>query len=315
MVVTRSDLFDSPDHYLHSFDDENAVFVPMDRAAYHRSIFLDARISPAANGSIRLPLERLEAEGAFKPIGWIFHLAHCGSTLLARALDDLKTNLVLREPMCLRDVALDYRPARVALVKAMLGKRYRAGAPSLVKASVPVNFILPQLLTDAGDVRAIFLHCPLRDYLLAILRTPGHRDWIARVTRLLASHLGDLTALTDAERGAALWLAQMRAFDQAMARNPATVSLDCEIFFGTPRSALAAAAAYFEVEMTDVAIEQTVAGPLFATHAKRPAQRFDNAARLERRIELQHELAPELDRAESWVRQAGGGLLLPRPLS
>ena len=315
MVVSRGDLFNSPDHHLHSFDGEDAVFVPMDRAAYHRSIFLDARISPAANGTLRLPLQNLAAEGAFKPIGWIFHLAHCGSTLLARALDDPKSNLVLREPMCLREVSLNYSPARVALVKAMLGKRYCAQAPSLVKASVPVNFILPQLLTDAGDVRAIFLHCPLRDYLLAVLRTPGHRDWIARVTGLLASHLGDLTGSTDAERGAALWLAQMRAFEKAMAHNAATVSLDCEIFFGTPRPVLAAACAYLDVAMTDRAIEKTVAGPLFANHAKMPAHVFDNAMRLARRSALEDELAPELDVAARWVMQAGGGPLLPRPLS
>jgi len=47
MSLTIDDLFASPDHYLHSFEGDAAVFVPMDRAAYHRSIFLDGRISPA----------------------------------------------------------------------------------------------------------------------------------------------------------------------------------------------------------------------------------------------------------------------------
>src|SRR3569833_1690521 len=56
MALTLDDLYNSPDHYLHSFEGDAAVFVPMDRAAYHRSIFLDDRISPADEGSMAVPL-------------------------------------------------------------------------------------------------------------------------------------------------------------------------------------------------------------------------------------------------------------------
>jgi hypothetical protein len=314
MAVTHDDLFTSPDHYLHSFDRESAVFVPMDRAAYHRSIFLDARISPAASGSMRLPLARLAATGQTGRTAWIFHPAHCGSTLLARALDDPATNLVLREPLCLRDVSLDRDQGRLTLVKAMLAKRYHVDRPTVVKASVPVNFILPDLLSGGDDVRAIILHSGLCDYLLAVLRTPGHREWVARVTQLLSPFLGDLTALTDAERAAALWLGQMQAFAETMARCRATASLDCEFFFANPQPALLAAATCLEVPLTRDAAARTVAGPLFATHAKNPALSFDNTARLARRAELERKLAPELDLAEDWLARAGGAPVLPRPV-
>ncbi len=53
MSLTIADLLASPDHYLQRFDRAQAVFVPMDRAAYHRSIFLDARIAPAMSSSAR----------------------------------------------------------------------------------------------------------------------------------------------------------------------------------------------------------------------------------------------------------------------
>ena len=46
MALTLDDLYASPDHYLHSFEGDSAVFVPMDREAYRRSIFLDGRIQP-----------------------------------------------------------------------------------------------------------------------------------------------------------------------------------------------------------------------------------------------------------------------------
>ena len=304
MALTLDDLFASPDHYLHSFEGDAALFVPMDRAAYHRSIFLDGRISPAADRSMRLPVKAL-VEPARKPssIGWIFHVAHCGSTLLARALDDPSANLVLREPLALRQLALSPDAERLALTATMLSKRYRADAPTIVKANVPVNFLLPDLVELDPGPRAIFLHCSLRDYLFAILRSEEHRTWMRRVTTQLAARIGDLSHLPDGERVAALWLAQMRAFATAIGRLPNARSLDSEEFFTAPACFLGLAARHLEVPMTDGDIEARVAGPLFATYSKNPAVAFDNDARLARRAELERSLTPELEQAQSWIEQ------------
>lgn len=302
MSLTLDDLFASPDHYLQSFEGDAAIFVPMDRAAYHRSIFLDHRIAPAANRSMRLPQSALTGE-ARPPArtGWIFHVAHCGSTLLARALDDPSLNLVLREPLALRQMAFSRDPKRLALTAAMLSKRYREGLPTIVKANVPVNFLLPDLVALDPEAPAIFLYSALRDYLLAILRSENHRGWLTRVTAQLAPYLGDLSHLTDAERCAALWLAQMRAFTAAIERMPNARSLDAEAFFAAPRPTLRAAAAHLGVPMKDDAIDAAVAGPLFATYSKNPELPFDNEARLARRAELEEPLAPDLALAQSWI--------------
>jgi len=302
MALTLDDLFASPDHYLHSFEGDAAVFVSMDRAAYQRSIFLDGRISPAPGGAMRVPVAML-AGRAPPPAAtaWIFHVAHCGSTLLARALDKVSANLVLREPLALRQLALAPDAERLKLVTAMLSKRYRPDAPTLVKANVPVNFLLPELVAIDPDARAIFLHLRLRDYLLAILRNDKHRAWLRNVTGQLSAHLGDLSALPDAERAASLWLAQMRAFQAAIALMPQARSLDAEAFFAQPREIIARAAQQLEVEMTRAEIDALVAGPLFSTYSKNPELPFDNEARLTRRAELEETLAPELDQAQAWI--------------
>src|SRR4051794_18226917 len=221
MSLTIDDLFASPDHYLHSFEGDAAIFVPMDRAAYHRSIFLDGRISPAGDGAIRLPFGTLAGQDRRpSPTGWIFHVAHCGSTLLARALDRVSANLVLREPLALRQLALTPDTERLAVTLAMVSKRYGTDLPTIVKANVPVNFLLPDLVAFDTNARAIFLHCGLRDYLLAILRNDKHRAWVRNVTGQLKAYLGDLSALPDAICASALWLAQMRAFATAIGALP-----------------------------------------------------------------------------------------------
>jgi len=307
MALTLDDLFASPDHYLHSFEGDSALFVPMDRAAYGRSIFLDGRISPASDQSMHLPAAALAANPpAPKRTGWIFHVAHCGSTLLARALDDPASNLVLREPLALRQQAFARDPARLALTLAMLSKRYRADLPTIVKANVPVNFLLPRIAASDPGAAAIFLHCALRDYLLAILRSENHRNWLRRVTEQLAAWLGDLSALSDAERCAALWLAQSRAFESALAGMANGRSLDSEAFFAAPGPVLKAAASHLGVPMDEPAAAATVAGPLFATYSKNPGLPFDNEARLARRAETEATLTAELDEAQAWIDRNGG---------
>jgi hypothetical protein len=307
MSLTLDDLFASPDHYLHSFEGGSAIFMPMDREAYHRSIFLDGRISPAASRTMKVPAGAL-VDPARKPAptGWIFHVAHCGSTLLARALDRRETNLVLREPLALRQMALSPDPAGLALTAAMLSKRYRAELPTIVKANVPVNFLLPELAAVDPGARAIFLYATLGDYVLAILRSDNHRQWLRGVTAQLAAHLGDLAAHSDSERCAALWLAQMRAFSAAMALLPEARSLDAEILFADPRRVLKAAAAHLAVPMSDGEAGEIVEGPLFATYSKNPEQPFDNEARLARRSALEAPLAEELAQARRWIESAGG---------
>lgn len=303
MALTLDDLFATPDHYLHSFEGDAAVFVPMDRAAYHRSIFLDARIAPAGAGAMRVPVAML-TQGpprAAADTGWIFHIAHCGSTLLARALDDPQANLVLREPLALRQTAIALDDARLALVTAMIAKRYRAALPTLVKANVPVNFVLPRLAQRAPQARAILLHLGLRDYLLAILRSDNHRDWLRRVTTQLAPHLGDLTGADDARRAAALWLGQTRAFAAACVAMPGARVLDAERFFADPLPVLEAVAEHLRVAIDRDALARTVAGSLFATYSKNPGEAFDNDARVARRNEVERAIAPEIARAEAWL--------------
>jgi hypothetical protein len=312
MSLTLNDLQTSPDHYHHSFDGEDAVFVRMDRAAYHRSIFLDGRISTSAGGSMRIPAEALTGE--LRPISWIFHIAHCGSTLLARALDRPESNLVLREPTALRQLGVAQDVRKLSVVLAMLGKRYVLSAPTVVKANVPVNFILPQIIKTDTKARAVFLHSQLRDYLLAVLRTDGHRKWVRQVTDQFAFHLGDVAGLSDAQRAAALWLSQMRIFATAMRAMPNVRSLDSEVFFGDPKSVLKATAEHLDIKMGRDEMDRIVSGPLFSTSAKNPAFAFDNAQRLARRADFSVAIKSELDQAQRWVEQAGGGLSLDRPV-
>lgn len=321
MDLTVERLFASPDHYHFAFEGDQAVFRTMDRNAYQRSIFLDHRITALDDRELRVPVEALtsfrDSHGIAAPrTAWIFHVAHCGSTLLARALDRPGGPLVLREPRPLRQLGLmraasagraaaDAWRARLRVAAALAGRRYRPEAPTIVKANVPVNFILTDLLAPDPSVPAVMLYFPLRTYLLAILRSPAHRNWVVNITTQLEPAIreaaGDLSGLEVAERAAALWLGQMRHYAEALARYPGARSLHADSLFDAPRPALAAAAAHFGVEMGEAELDAVVAGELFATYSKTPALAFDNAARLSLRAESAQMLALEITRARRLV--------------
>ncbi len=83
-------LFDTPELHFLAFDEDDALFIHMDRASYHRSIFLDHRIASYDVEPIRTAASPLIADARERAIartGWIFHIAHCGSTLLSRMID------------------------------------------------------------------------------------------------------------------------------------------------------------------------------------------------------------------------------------
>ncbi|MEZ5961214.1 MAG: hypothetical protein R3C30_12410 [Hyphomonadaceae bacterium] len=313
-------LFESPDFYHFSFDRDDALFAEMDRSTYRRSIFLDRRIAPKGTKVHRAKLSALYEQLGSAPqanIGIIFHVAHCGSTLLARALDVENANLVCREPMTLRQLGVEataWRGAgappeewtrRLQLTAALLNRRYNSAGPVIVKANVPVNFMIPELMAlNAGP--AILLYATLEEYLLAILRSADHQAWVERVTGELGAGIEGTLGGFDKGQGLAktaaqLWLAQMLIFDDTMRRFPSVVSLDAEVFFSQPQHVIGAAFKHFGQAVSDQEVGVIVEGELFSRYSKNPQLTFSNAERLALREQIRAELGTEIAAAREWV--------------
>lgn len=318
--------FDTPELHFLAFDQDDALFARMDRASYHRSIFLDHRTSSLDPEPIRTAIEPLIAVARERTIprtGWIFHIAHCGSTLLARMIDRPQSGLVLREPPPLRQLGVqavegsrsDAWADRLKLAYAMAARRFEASQPTVVKANVPVNFIIPQIVELDPGAPVILLYLPFELYLLAILREPRRRAWVDRVARLLEPALGAMIdrnpPSNTVERAAALWRAQMLIFDAVLDSNPSARSLDAEQFFASPAKAAEAAAMHFGLSHAD---EFGRLDELTSTYSKDPSQPFDEAARRQRQKDARIMLRDELGRARRWIEQAAPSGDLPQTL-
>jgi hypothetical protein len=337
MAVTLQDLFGDPALFLHQLDGKDALFQKMTREDIVRSIFLDGRIRHGNRPNFRVPLARLLAEATpdalpLHRIGWIFHVAQCGSTLLARALDQSDRSPVLREPMALRQLGVmagaDGRstaapsPDLLRFVVAMLGKRWEADRPIVVKANVPVNFIAGRILALDAEAPAIALHFPLVNYVAAILRTEGHVRWTENVFAEL--RLGDspyaasAPPSTTGEKAAVLWFAQMKAFESLLQTFGGARSLEASLLFDRPAETVLAAARLFDIEVSEPEAREIAAGELFRSYSKNPALDYDPEVRLAREAEAMRRLAGEIAEARSWAEAArerhGLAEALDRPL-
>jgi hypothetical protein len=266
-----------------------------------------------------------------KGVGFIFHIAHCGSTLLARALDLRNVNLVCREPMALRQLgveAADFYGAappedwrrRTELAWTLLSRRYNPDGPVIVKANVPVNFALAPLMALGPEQPAILLFYPFEDYLLAILRSDMHRAWVDRVSGELARGIAAIVGGAGGDdsivvKAARLWLAQLLIYAEALEQLPNAVSLNAEDLFNTPEKALFASFAHFGMPQTQETVDAIVGSDLFARYSKDPRLQFDNAQRIERLGRLRTSLAGELDEARQWLSQCAAAARLPLRLS
>jgi len=332
MTMTVQDLLTDPALFLYEIDGQDAVFQTMTREDFARSTFLDGRIRHGGRPGLRVPLAQLLAahEAAAMPnprIGWIFHVAQCGSTLLARALDLPERSLVLREPGALRRLGVragarselnEEEERLLGLVATLLGKRWEPEAPVIVKANVPVNFIAGRLM--AGDPRApaILLHFPLAQYLAAILRTEGHVRWTEGVFAELSLAESPACAASPprsaAEKAAALWFAQMKAFEQLLRDYPVTRSLDATCLFGRPAATVDAAARLFGLPLAPGEAEAIAGSELFHSYSKNPALDYDPEVRLAREAEALRRLEREIAEARAWVEGAAARQGLPAAL-
>lgn len=316
MNDTVAPFFASPELHLLTFDVDQALVTRMNAEAYFRSSFLDGgrvvTLDPQPQTIPLGPLLEAASEVKPEPVGWIFQIAHCGSTLLSRLIDQPEHSLVLREPPPLRQVAVMHArgsapadwSARLRLAHAAAARRFEADLPTVVKANAPVNFMLPELSALEPSATAILLHLPLADYVVAVLATPEHRQWVDRVTTMLEPAIRRATGVdalgSTAERAAALWLAQMIAFQDQLAANPNAFSLDANHLFGDPAPVANAAAAHFGIAPLD---PDGVAAAA-SLNAKQPGQPYDDEARRERAKANAALLKDEIETARRWIDAA-----------
>lgn len=251
------------------------------------------------------------------PPGMIFHVGFCGSTLLARLLDQPGVALVLKEPQALTDIASQAPQMGGPQVEQLLRWTVpflAAAAPvaegCLVKPSNWINGLAPALIAGGHVRRAVFVTMAPRAFLRAAFR--GGRERLAhclRLAELLGQSIAGGSALVQRasaatddplDRAALLVLLayrfQEQLLNEAEALLPAGsgIRLDHAALIADPRGAAQRAGA--ALGLPDAVPTSFDAGH----HAKDSTRRYSARAEEAANREVEHHHAGRFDTALEW---------------
>lgn len=321
-------LFGSPELFPQQLDLTLArvLLLQLDERRYHEAAFLDERLARADLPGFWVSIGDLDSRFRAQPSQppprhWIFHVGHCGSTLLSRLLDSLGGYLPLREPPALRSLADAYRglgnplsridpsrwPDLLDLFLALFGRRYRVEGPPLVKATSSCNNLIAPVLEAAPGSRTILLYVSLEKYLATMLRAGGSRTDIEGHA---ASRLQDLLGLVDGnsdlrlyqlslpQRAVVNWLSSVAHFSVASVNHPERVRLlDFDVLLGSLPDELEMLCRHFGCETARSDVESVLASGVMDRYAKAPEHAYSVLIR-------SRELGASMKRHGDEIRQA-----------
>lgn len=273
--------------------------------------FLDERVLPPQPQALWCPLSMLPSAIAQPaPLDFIFHVGHCGSTLLSRLLQTWPALQVLREPLPLRTLAAAERHDDVVL-RQLLSLWARPQAPAartLIKATSTCNGLIAPILDANPHGRAILLDMPLSAYLATILKSEASladvRAAAAGRLQMLVETTGaslSLASMRPAQVCAMGWLAERIRFG-ALAAGPfarRVLRVDFEQLLSRPAHVLAAIAAHLQLD--PAGIDAALAAPAWRQYSKATAHRYDRQDRDHDLALAWQRCAPQIEEGLQWA--------------
>lgn len=321
-----------PRYFPHSIDlfGERMLLVELDERRIAEASFIDQRLlTPDVRGG----WAGLDDVAAAEPVGarddaqFIFHIGHCGSTLLSRLLDLVPGVLGLREPQSLRDITMidglrdraesPWSPARIdertALLRRLLARTFHPEQRALVKATSFVSDSAAALVPTGS--RAVFLYVSPQSYLETIFAGENSRAALTSLTgpRLLRLHrrIADapwrLWELCEGERAALAWACEMTALTGAAAGLPSgsVMWLDFDDLLAAPAARLTAVAHHLGYPIKDDAAEEIVQSGVMHRYSKAPEHGYSPVLRRQLQAQARQEHGSMIARGLAWLDAAG----------
>jgi hypothetical protein len=320
----------SPDAYPQQLDlvRNLVLIVRLDADDYQAASFLDERILGPATQGVWMSAQRVaDAAGRVpspRPLHFIFHTGHVGSTLVSRLLDETGAVLPLREPLPLRTLAeahdvlgapeslLD--PAQFAsLLGAFLrlwSRGYDWTRAVVVKATSATGRAAPALLEASPESRAIYLNLGAEPYLATLLagensvqdlrgHAPGR---MRRLQAFCSSTLRPLHELSIGELAALGWLVETRAQQAAVRLFPGRVlGLDFDAFLEDVAGHMGRIMQLFGLSSEPAFLAQIDKSPVLSRYSKATDRPFTPAERTRLLGESRAKHREELARGLAWL--------------
>ncbi len=307
-----------PAVYPHSFDlfQDRALLINLPVPAQSAAIFLDQRVLTAETEGAWFSWREFAQAAAAAPAGrpsYIFHVGHCGSTLLSRLMEMVAGARQLREPMPLRTFA--YEASNAIDGAAMLAAGERSERLRLFErlwarggAVVKATSVCATLIEDVNPAApAAFVYIKPDIYLTKILGGEGAQfdlrnfaQLLYRTLRKSTDAVGELASLSTSRLAAMSWLAEA----SMIAASPRDIhAVDFDKFLVDPASSLAPLCAHLGSSASPEAIERALAGDIMRQYSKLPSHAYDANTRAQIIAEDQARFRDEIAAGIKWLER------------
>jgi hypothetical protein len=302
--------------------DFDALFlVRMDRERYRAASFLDDRLleaAPAVGWVPLAPVAMAARQIKPRPLHFIFHAGHVGSTLLSRLLDEVPGVLGLREPLPLRSLAgLQDRGSAdfaslLATFLALWSRGFADTGCVILKATSSTGRLAPELMARLPESRATYLGLAAEAYICTLLAganalgdleglTPERLD---RLERLLGERADAAGPLSLGEGAALAWLVERFAQARAVqALGPRLLALNFDAFLADPAAALTSVLAHFSLPPEEAG--RLAQSPLWGRYSKAPDHAYSLDLRQASLDQARREQGEEIRRGLDFLSRMG----------
>ena len=343
-----NDLFDdlptSPRMFPEEIDFEERVvhFCRMNRETYALSAFLDDRKTRIDRNNYKVRLDYIlnnfgSINSTPRAINWIFHTPHSGSTLIARALNELEGSFVLKEPTLLVQASSLKRHPKFqqwersrdwhrffTMVQELLSRTFTKTDVALIKTTSVCHNLVDDIFCSTRPARGLFLYSSLEKYLISLYKgnyldayiNAGFEGVLHDIRHLLPLESGEVEKLPHNRKVALLWLSVVISLSTYMKDNPdkKMLALDCQQFFSEREASLAILADHFGYPHDIVSIETIINGPVFNRDAKMENRRWDAAAASDINQRARNRFSAEIEDALYWIEELSSNIKLQHPI-
>jgi hypothetical protein len=305
-----------------------ALFVRLGQEFYRQASFLDDRILTPSTQGMWVGFDDVSAAladaGSARPLHFIFHTGHVGSTLVSRLLESAGGVLALREPLPLRTLAEahDALGGADSLLSTaqfdtllhdqitLWSRGYADTRAVVLKATSAAGRLGPQLLTAAPHARGIYLNLPLEPYLATLLageNSPidlrGHAaERMRRLVRLGAAPPAPIHAMSLGELAAMSWSVEsLTAAALQRDHGPRVLPVDFERVLDQPEESFRAICAHFGLDPPADDFARIREDPAWLRYAKDPSQPYSPQDRQQLLTVARAQKADELRRGLAWA--------------
>ncbi|MBU6172973.1 MAG: hypothetical protein KGQ60_04180 [Planctomycetes bacterium] len=288
-------------------------FVGIQEAEYSQASFLDNRVIHRESVWGRVPIALLnDIQPYLRPkCDFIFHVSHCGSTLLSRLLGLHRGCFALREPLILRD--FDSKDiSEIETLFGLLSRTFHPEQTSLIKVTSFASQFASTWLSVLTKSKAILMTLSLETFLAAVLDGSLSDIESQKVQRFIRlERLGirlpsNVESLSPGPLAAMSWLCEMLSLEVIHKRFPDRCHwLSFEQLLENPGEILTQVVEFLGYTEPHPAWEDH---PLWTQYAKHPGVFYDSHLRMRLLVDSRKKFEHEIHKGLNWFE----GLSEPR---